>query len=253
MGNVQHGKMAAYLLAQLSRPGIVKNARNLSKNEKLRQFLEHNCKLFYYTQDLKTISVFSKKLLLLLLEEEVEIFSEYKQLNSIKQSARFQIDQDLKRGLSEQESVKKTAFFLSEKHKKDLETNSYSRLVGNEKLRKITCLPKNITNSIPKSDLRIHLLSALNAQEGKSSPFKKAFSEAIEKQDNTYLPSAEKDIQQYLTILGFSDQTQKIALIKVESSKIAHMLHFKKEQIINMLKKTKGFEKISGVRFVTNA
>lgn len=113
-------------------------------------------------------------------------------------------------------------------------------LAKNDPLRDVLAIPKSSTARLPKTDLRALMLRCdLTSLLHEATPFA----------SKTMRETLGDELFAKCKPLGFGDRFSKTVLLEVNSSSIAHEMLFRKNEILNRLRRIPSLSKISDIRF----
>lgn len=225
-------------LMELARPGWP--GEDLSKDQKAWLEFEFGklAKSLFYANDIKSLQRFAQQAVALVLKtapkKSKAQISKQRLYNLIKVE---QLD-----GYEDSAVASRAAARYMNDQKRTQKNMSYIAAEPDNRLLDLLSLPKSTGAEIPKQDIRGLILK---------NPLAELLKKATCFAPEVVRPVLGEDLAKHLKPVGFTDKAQKVMLIEVPSSSIAHEMSFRKPEIIKRLKQLKEFEQITDIRFST--
>lgn len=225
-------------LMHLSRPGWP--AEFLTKDHKaLIGFeLQKLAKELFYSNDMKSLLKFAQNAIGLVLNYA----SKKSKTHVEKQALASLIRVEQLEGQTDQASAARAAARYLNNKKKEQAGKSYVKPDPGNRLLELLSLSKSMGAELPKQDIRgLILKNSLADLLKKASCFS----------PDVLSAALGEDFSKVLKPVGFTDKAQKVVLIEVRSSSVAHEMSFRKPEILRRLRQLKEFEQVTDIRFST--
>jgi hypothetical protein len=148
-------------------------------------------------------------------------------------------------------AVLRAATRIFQEEKRHKRNSFYVENASNDLLSAVLSLPKTQRAELPKQDLRAHILRCDSTKQlsEQGTPLVELLRQAAPFLPRLMCEALGEELYARCKPVGYADRFGKVLLVEVDSSSSAHEMSFRKNEILARLKKVKGLETISDIRF----